>query len=243
MNLALSGRLEGPGRSNNTDVVDQLGIAIVAGEYPEDTLIPLDPDLEEMFGVSRTVIREAKKTLVAKGLLQSKAKVGTRVRPSADWNMFDSDVLNWHASIRRRSGFINDLFEIRLILEPEAAALVAAAPHRPEPVRTLRRLHGELAQAASSREFLTLDLEFHRAILRASENCFMRSLGDLVEVAYRVLMDRHPAEGGTGRSLSAPLEIMTGHGALIAALSGADSAGARSAMTGIIQIVREKFSA
>ena len=71
----------------------------------------------------------------------------------------------------------------------------------------------------------------------------MRSLGDLVEVAYRVLMDRHPAEGGAGRSLSAPLEIMTGHGALIAALSGADSAGARSAMTGIIQTVREKFSA
>ena len=78
--------------SNHTNfVVEQTGRAIVAGEYPPETMIPLDPDLCEMFGVSRTVVREAKKTLAGKGLIQSKAKVGTHVRRPDDWNMFDEE--------------------------------------------------------------------------------------------------------------------------------------------------------
>ena len=111
---------------NHTDqVVEQLGRAIVAGEYPPETMIPLDPDISEMFDVSRTVVREAKKTLIAKGLIQSKAKVGTHVRPASEWNMFDPDVLRWHAALNNQRPFLEDLFEIRLIFEPAAAGSAA----------------------------------------------------------------------------------------------------------------------
>ena len=100
MTLVTAGGAGAERASNHTAfVVDQLGRSIVAGEYPAETMIPLDPDLCEMFGVSRTVVREAKKTLIAKGLIQSKAKVGTHVRPAVEWNLFDEDVLRWHTSI------------------------------------------------------------------------------------------------------------------------------------------------
>ena len=93
MTFVASGGLGSRIGNHTAHVVEQLGRAIVAGEYPPETMIPLDPDISEMFDVSRTVVREAKKTLIAKGLIQSKAKVGTHVRPAEQWNMFDPDVL------------------------------------------------------------------------------------------------------------------------------------------------------
>ena len=134
----------GPSLSRPSTTLPKLLInsvmAIVSGDYAEQTMIPLDPDLEEMFGVSRTVIREAKKTLVGKGLLQSKAKVGTRVRPSSDWSMFDPDVLRWHASLRKPGPFLNELHEIRLIFEPAAAAFGCSAWSGGRMCRSRRRV-------------------------------------------------------------------------------------------------------
>ncbi|WP_068311700.1 FadR/GntR family transcriptional regulator [Aliiruegeria sabulilitoris] len=105
MNFTSSGGFAERALNSTMQVVEQLGLGIVAGKYPQGTLIPFDPDLEDMFGVSRTVIREAKRILVAKGLLESKAKVGTRVRPATDWSMFDVDALRWHASLRQSRRF------------------------------------------------------------------------------------------------------------------------------------------
>src|SRR6185436_11634342 len=64
--------------------------------HGEGARIPGDAELMATFGVSRTVLRESVKTLVAKGLLTTKAGVGTVVRGRGAWNMFDADVLAWH---------------------------------------------------------------------------------------------------------------------------------------------------
>ncbi|NIZ08375.1 FadR/GntR family transcriptional regulator [Pseudooceanicola sp. HF7] len=173
--------------SNHTlFVVEQLGRAIVAGEYPEGIMIPLDPDLCEMYGVSRTVVREAKKTLIAKGLIQSKAKVGTHVRPADEWNMFDQDVLRWHASVKNPTRFYEELFEIRLIFEPAAAAQAAGRANSVE-VDRLFELCDSLARADSRAEFAVADYEFHKQVLRLSGNRFLQSLGDLVQTALYTL--------------------------------------------------------
>lgn len=75
--------------------LDQLGEAIVSGRYAPGSAIPPEPVLGEAFGVSRTVVREAIKSLVAKGLVVTGPKVGTRVLPAEQWNWFDQSVVRW----------------------------------------------------------------------------------------------------------------------------------------------------
>ncbi|MCV6823965.1 MULTISPECIES: FadR/GntR family transcriptional regulator [Halocynthiibacter] len=175
--------------SNHTDfVVDALGKAIIAGEYPAKTMIPLDPDLCEMFNVSRTVIREAKKTLIAKGLIQSKAKVGTHVRPPSEWNMFDHDVLRWHTALKNPVQFHDELFEIRLFFEPAAAAKAARSANNID-CDKLFELCDALANAETRAEFAIADCEFHKRVLGLSGNRFLQSLGDIVQTAlYSLFM-------------------------------------------------------
>lgn len=169
--------------SNHTEfVVDALGRAIVAGEYPSDTMIPLDPDLCEMFNVSRTVIREAKKTLSAKGLIQSKAKVGTHVRSPDGWNMFDEDVLRWHTALKNPEQFHEELFEIRQVFEPVAAAKAARAANSVD-CAELFELCDRLENAETRADFAIADCEFHKQVLRLSGNRFLQSLGDIVQTA------------------------------------------------------------
>ena len=83
-------------RSHTVRVVDHLGEAIVSGRLPQGTLLPGDQELLAEYGVSRTVLREALRTLSAKGMLQARARVGTRVQPRSAWTLFDPDVLRWH---------------------------------------------------------------------------------------------------------------------------------------------------
>ena len=88
------------------NTVDHLGEAIVRGHYPVGQSIPPEPLLCEELGVSRTVIRESVKSLVAKGLLTTGPKVGTRVQPEDQWNWFDADVIVWQT----KAGLSVDFF-------------------------------------------------------------------------------------------------------------------------------------
>ena len=76
-------------------------------------------------GVCRTVVREAVKSLVAKGLLTSGPKVGTRVLPPENWNCFDEDVVAWHVQAGLTPEFVRDLQDLRRVMEPAAVRLAA----------------------------------------------------------------------------------------------------------------------
>ena len=89
-------RTAGQSRTHHGHVMRDLGLKIISGAYPENSILPGDAELLERFGVSRTVLREALKTLAAKGLIQPKAKIGTRVLERSHWNLFDPDILVWH---------------------------------------------------------------------------------------------------------------------------------------------------
>ena len=134
--------------SNHAEVARSIGVDIIAGRYAEGGRLPGDAELTAMFGVSRPVLRESVKTLVAKGLLTTKARVGTVVRERGAWNMFDADVLAWHldAGIDRR--FLNDLAEIRLAVEPRAAALAAGRRSEAD-IAELRRSMARMRREAS----------------------------------------------------------------------------------------------
>ena len=180
--------------SNHAEVARTIGVDIIAGRYAEGMRLPGDAELIAMFEVSRPVLRESVKTLVAKGLLTTKARVGTVVRERGAWNMFDADVLAWHLDAGIDKRFLNDLAEIRLAVEPRAAAL-AAARRTEDDIVELRRSMARMRQEASdSMGFADADLALHVAVAKASGNLFMRSIGHVIEAALRLL----PAQRASG---------------------------------------------
>ena len=218
-----------PTRSHTSRVVNELGLAIVAGQIEQGALLPGDGELTERHGVSRTVVREALKTLAGKGLLQAKARVGTRVRDRADWNLFDSDVLIWHADIGFDGDFIRALGEMRLALEPEAAAL-AAERATPEQVETITAWADSMAKTDASREFVEADLHFHLAVAVAAGNPFLRAISTLIEVALVAALTRSsPVDepGGVLHSAAA-------HRAIADAIARRDPDAARAAMRVVV---------
>src|ERR1700760_927312 len=140
--------------SNHAEVARSIGIDIIAGRYAEGARLPGDAEMIAMFRVSRPVLRESVKTLVAKGLLSTKARVGTVVRERGAWNMFDADVLAWHLDVGIDRRFLSDLAEIRLAIEPRAAAL--AAKRRSEAdLAELRRSIAMMRRAPSDSDAFT----------------------------------------------------------------------------------------
>jgi DNA-binding FadR family transcriptional regulator len=171
--------------SNHAEVARTLGIDIISGSYPEGAKLPGDVELIRLFGVSRPVLREGVKTLVAKGLLSTKAKVGTVVRVRSAWNMFDADVLAWHLEGGIDSRFILDLAEIRLAVEPRSAALAAQQrnnAHVAEMRSSVEQIRREKSNAVG---FVEGDLSLHLAVADASGNPFMRSMGGVIRAALR----------------------------------------------------------
>lgn len=171
--------------SNHAEVARTLGIDIIAGRYPEGAKLPGDADLIRIFGVSRPVLREGVKTLVAKGLLSTKAKVGTVVRNRSAWNMFDTDVLNWHLEGSTDSRFLLDLAEIRLAVEPRSAALAAQCRNSAHLAEMRASIEQMRREAYNSAGFAEGDLSLHIAIAEASGNPFMRSMGGVIHAALR----------------------------------------------------------
>ncbi|HQZ12023.1 MAG TPA: GntR family transcriptional regulator [Devosia sp.] len=112
-------------RSAHGVVTRDIALKIMSGEFPEGSLLPNEADLVDHYRISRTALREAIKTLAAKGLLVSKTKIGTRVMPKSQWNMFDPQLLSWRIELGVDSRFLLHVFEVRQAIEPAAAALAA----------------------------------------------------------------------------------------------------------------------
>jgi len=215
--------------SNHAEVARNIGIDIISGRYAEGARLPGDAELTLLFRVSRPVLRESVKTLVAKGLLSTKARVGTVVRERAAWNMFDIDVLAWHLDAGIDKRFLRDLADIRLAVEPRAAALAAerrSETDLAELRRSLARMH---AAPSDSAGFTDGDLSLHITVANASGNPFMRSIGWVIEAALRASF-----------TLSAPVEaperdiVLSSHQRIVEAIAARDAVEAATQMTGVI---------
>ncbi|MFT4149349.1 MAG: FadR/GntR family transcriptional regulator [Paracoccaceae bacterium] len=183
----LESRLKGSTlRSSHALVVEELGRAIVGGDIPEGTLLPGDHEMMERFHVSRTVLREAMKTLAAKRLIEAKSRVGTRVCARDRWNFVDPDVIGWMMRAGMDPDFVTHLAEMRLALEPATAALAARNATEDEAAELIA-IARRMDNPAHTRESIArVDLEFHLAVARMSRNPFMRSVSSLIEAALAV---------------------------------------------------------
>ena len=121
--------------------------------------------------------------LAAKGLVESRPKVGTRVTPREKWHLLDPDVLSWMFQSEPDDRMLEALFELRLIVEPQAAALAAQRRTSEHLERMKRALAVMKAQTLASDEGRAADQEFHAALLIASDNPFLRTLTSSVSAA------------------------------------------------------------
>jgi DNA-binding FadR family transcriptional regulator len=170
--------------------VDFLGTAIVAGQYPVGGSMPPEPTLCAELGVSRTVVREAVKSLVAKGLLHTGPKVGTRVMASEQWNWFDPDVIAWQSTIGLSHEFIRDLQELRRVVEPAAVKMAALRATQADIAGIEEAFAGMTRAVMEGGDYVTHDLRFHQGLLRASGNVMLvqmsKVLGALLRTSFEI---------------------------------------------------------
>jgi DNA-binding FadR family transcriptional regulator len=203
-------------------IVQELGIFIVSGKVQPGQRLPAEAELCERYGVSRPVLREATRVLVAKGLVVSKPRVGSIVRPREEWHMLDPDVLYWTLSSVPEGEFFRSLLTVRRIIEPAAAAL-AATSGSGEDLARIEAAYRRMEAAATAPELLEPDLEFHRAIMAATHNDMLAYIGNMLSLALSEsirLTSRHPDT----HALSLPR-----HKAILTAIQSRDPLGARQA--------------
>lgn len=167
-------------------VAEIIALRILGGTYPPGTTLPTEAELLGDLGVSRTCLREALQMLVGKGLITSRPKHGTSVRPAVDWNYLDDQMLSWRRKVVPQTQLLAELVGIRELVEPEAAALAAQNATEAE-IAAMREALQAMGIADGNRTPATLDADvrFHRLLLAASGNALMSGLGACIENALR----------------------------------------------------------
>ncbi len=149
---------------------------------PGTTLPNLD-DLAVEFSMSRLSMREAIKLLVGKGLVSSAPRRGTVVRPRHEWSRLDPDVLVWQIGTTPNAAFVRNLFELRRMVEPEAAALTAKRATA-QSIAEIESAYAEMAAGELRAETsIRADVAFHQAILRGTGNEFIAALAPAIETS------------------------------------------------------------
>jgi DNA-binding FadR family transcriptional regulator len=172
-----------PVRNIHEYLATKLGREIVGGVYQPGDQLPNEIELHSQLSVSRTALREAYRVLGAKGLIASRQNVGTRVRPRSDWNMLDPDVLIWHLDAGPSEAFIVDLFDLRQMIEPAAAARAAHLGDA-EAIAKIAEAYDAMADNKDGDgDLIGADVRFHQGILAATRNPLVGTLGALIHTA------------------------------------------------------------
>ena len=216
-------------QSLTQQIVNELGLAIVRGKYHSENSFPIEADLCEQFGVSRSVLREAVKMLTSKGLLRARPRQGTWVQPEESWNLLDPDVLRWLLERKFSIDLLGEFTEVRLAIEPQAAAFAAerASPEQKQAIAdALDRMQ---AAEFGDDDALLSDIAFHVAVLEASGNRFFGQLKDLVETALRISIRL------TNQYKGVALASVADHKKVYDAIEAGDADAARKASQALVQ--------
>ena len=214
------------GRNLTHSMLDTLGRAIVTGRY-ETRPFPTEAEIAKTHGVSRSVTREAVKMLTAKGLVSARPRQGTVVQPASAWNLFDTDVLRWTLERKFSVELLRHFNQLRVAIEPEAAALAARYGDAADIQAIRSGLEQMEAGEAGLTDPLEADIAFHVAIMRASKNPFYAQFQSVVATALRTSI--RFTNRIKGRSAN-----IADHAAVADAIIARDPAAAKVAMARII---------
>jgi DNA-binding FadR family transcriptional regulator len=209
-------------------IVHSIGRRIVSGEIRPGEQLPTPARVR----ASRGVVREAIKVLAAKGLVASRPKTGTRVRPPESWNLLDPDVLAWRQLGLPAGAFLGKLTEVRLIMEPGAAELAArcAGPAEVERLQVaLRDMREALDRNPPDHEaYNEADIRFHRSIVQACGNDILEQMEAIVNTALLVAFNAAVRVPGLARG------SLPRHQAILDAIRRRQPNQARAAMTRLV---------
>jgi DNA-binding FadR family transcriptional regulator len=222
-------------RSLHGQVAHEIGARIIRGELAPGQTLPSEAGLSTELNVSRTALREAIKLLAAKGLVESRPKTGTRIRPRSSWNMLDPDVLNWLVSDVGFEEYAPDLFEMRRLVEPGAAAIAARRADKLA-IRAIEKAYEDMVAAGEDIEAgVEPDLRFHQSILAATGNEFIAPLGALIDSALATSFRISSSRPG------AKLNSLPRHKAVLEAIVDGDPESARKAMEVLLADAMDDF--
>lgn len=211
-------------------VVESLTDSIVSGAIPSGSTLPVEPELCETFGVSRITIREAVKSLEAKGLVRARQGSGTTVTQSEEWNLLDPVVLAATVQHDDELVVLDHLVGVRSVLEAQMAAQaaeLATDDDLREVEGLLDRLEDEIATPA---RFVESDVLFHDRIMQASRNRLGRSIIRTVHTQARsTFLYTGTPDGRACEQANAE------HSRIVERLLARDPVGAAQAMTAHIE--------
>ena len=211
-------------------IAHDIGLQIVSGRYRPGDVLNGEIETSGRLHVSRAAYREAVRILAAKGLVKALRKVGTRVTPREEWHLLDPDVMGWIFEFEPDDETLASLFELRRMVEPEAAALAAARRSEEDLAAMAGALKGMARHGLESKAGRTADQAFHAALLRATGNDFVASLiaGVGAAVTWTTFY-----KGTHSPQLR---DSLPDHQRVYDAIARRDPSGARSAMTELVDL-------
>jgi GntR family galactonate operon transcriptional repressor len=222
-----------PGRIQS--VLRALGGEIAQGLIPVGAALPPEHELEARFGVGRGVVREAIKTLAAKGLVSVRPRHGTHVRPRSDWSLLDRDVLGWLAGREPNRTLLLAIQEVRSIIEPAAAALAAERATAADRARITAAMTA-MERARSKAEAIAADKAFHLAILDATHNPVLQGFRGAIDTILGTVF--LVAVGSSGWFD----DNLPNHAVAARAIVAGDAAAARAAMEQVLGYTQRRLS-
>lgn len=226
-------KTRGPGRRLHGAIAHKLGTAILSGEYQPGDVLSGEVAFAEELKVSRSAYREAIQVLIAKGLVASRPKAGTRVLPRERWNLLDPEVLGWAFSEAPDMQFVRDLFELRAMVEP-AAARLAAQRRDKDDVKAMRdALAGMRQHTLNTPEGRIADRDFHRAILQATHNHALMALSASIGAAVNWTTQFKQ------RARELPRNPIPDHARVFDAIAAGDEDAAAEAMNVLVELALE----
>jgi len=217
------------GRRIHGTIAHDLGVQIVTGAYQPGDVLPGEIEFAEQLQVSRSVYREAVRMLMAKGLVESRPKAGTSVSARSRWNLLDPDVLAWMFEGEPSDAFIRSLFELRMIVEPAAAAVAAERRTGRELAQMGHALEEMARYGLATPEGRAADQHFHHLILEATRNEPLTTLSSTIAAAvgWTTIFKQ--------RNRKLPRDPLPEHQALYDAIADANPDAARAAMAELIR--------
>jgi DNA-binding FadR family transcriptional regulator len=204
-----------------------IGERILGGEFAPGTLLPNEAEWGRVFNASRTAVREALKSLSAKGLIASRPKIGSHVEPKMRWNLLDRDVLAWHRSATDRKAFLLSTQEFRRIVEPGIAEL-AAKKRTTLQIDQLVAALDDMREAKTHAEMVEADVQFHEVLLASTNNDLLVPFNVLIDETLANLFDFTTQRNPRFR------QAIKLHEAIARAVIAGDAVNARKAMLALL---------
>ena len=213
-------------------IARKLGISIVSGRLKPGDLLNGEIVSSEQLAVSRTAYREAVRILAAKGLVDARPKVGTRINVQSEWNLLDPDVLDWTFESEPDLQLLNSLFELRNVVESAAAGMAAKRRSAAHLNAMRAALDGMATHTLATEAGRQADLDFHSTLLNATNNPFIISLTSGVNAAIRTTTIFKQRKRPLRR------DPLPDHQRVFEAVAARQSAKAQRAMSELIELAR-----